>query len=221
MAVKTQPITPKVVHEDTHCLVLIKPVGLLSQGGIRGEKNLVDWLRQHCNRHYVGLIHRLDRNTSGLMVVAKRTKAASRLSASLRQGDLKRSYLGWVEGVIRQEVHWHHRLYKDTQNNISRVDEKRGKIASLVAKPVQHASWQGEEVTLLHFTLETGRSHQIRVQSAHAGHPLLGDKKYGTSRCANFPRLALHSHTLSFPHPMPPHNWLDFTAPLPADLELS
>src|SRR6185312_17156504 len=88
--------TPKILFEDQHLIVLSKPAGLLSQGEKTGDENLVDWLRTYLGRPYVGLVHRLDRNTSGIMVVAKRTKSAQRLTDALQKGDLHRSYLGWV-----------------------------------------------------------------------------------------------------------------------------
>jgi len=89
----TPPLEPRVIFEDAHLLVLSKPAGLLSQGGESPGENLVDWLRSHLGRPYVGLIHRLDRNTSGIMVVGKRTKAARRLPSPRKppsnQFDLK------------------------------------------------------------------------------------------------------------------------------------
>src|SRR6185437_13087446 len=91
---------PEILYEDTHLIVLSKPAGMLSQGEITGSRNLVDWLRSYLDRHYVGLIHRLDRNTSGAMVIAKRTKSAQRLTASLEKGEIARSYLAWVQGKL-------------------------------------------------------------------------------------------------------------------------
>lgn len=80
----TPHLKPKILFEDANVIVLSKPAGLLSQGEIKKDENLVGWLRGHLGRHYVGLVHRLDRNTSGLMVIAKRTKAARRLTESLQ-----------------------------------------------------------------------------------------------------------------------------------------
>src|SRR6476646_8222582 len=91
-------LTPKIIFEDPNLIVLSKPAGLLSQGEHKGDPNLVDWLRIYLGRPYVGLVHRLDRNTSGIMVVAKRTKAAQRLTEQLQSGKLERTYLAWLEG---------------------------------------------------------------------------------------------------------------------------
>ena len=196
----------KILFEDQHLIVLSKPAGLLSQGEHTGDENLVDLLREHFGRNYVGLIHRLDRNTSGLMVVAKRTKAAQRLTDSLQQGDLKRNYLAWVHGRLKSEKHWSHFLSKNEKTNTVSVikNPSQGKKSTLTARPLASGTWDTHPLTLVEFILETGRSHQIRVQSAFEGFPLLGDSKYGSSLeiKISFPRTALHSHFLSFPHPM-------------------
>lgn len=214
------PLTPQILFEDTHLVVLSKPAGLLSQGEHTGDRNLVDELRAHFGRHYVGLVHRLDRNTSGVMVVAKRTKAAQRLSLALQKDEITRSYLGVCVGQLTSEKNWKHRLLKDPQSNTVRVDAS-GSEALLRARPIRSFEIKGAALTLVEFVLETGRSHQIRVQCAHEGYPLLGDPKYGLkNRNGNlppFPRPALHSYRLRFRHPMS-GEWLQFEAPLPADL---
>lgn len=218
-----KPTEPDILFEDAHLIVLSKPAGLLSQGDSSGEESLVDWLRKHVGRNYVGLIHRLDRNTSGVMVVAKRSKAAERLTRALIEGAITRTYLGWVEGSVPGEVRWQHRLVKDEAKNEVRAlrpgsqDEPGAKEAVLTARSIRSGAWRGREVTLLEFCLETGRSHQIRVQAATEGHPLLGDRKYAHGKPADFPRPALHSHRLEFPHPMTGER-MRFEAPMPADL---
>lgn len=222
MALSAQSLAPRILFEDTHLLVLDKPAGLLSQGEHTGDANLVDWLRQYLGRPYVGLIHRLDRNTSGILVVAKRTKAAQRLTESLQQGRLERTYLAWIEGALQQPATWRHVLRKDEAKNfvtvVTGAAAAQGKEAVLSVVPLERGQWQGTIITLARFKLETGRSHQIRAQSAHEGHPLLGDVKYG-SKAANFGRPALHSHRIRFDHPMS-REWLEFEAPLPADMVL-
>lgn len=214
-----------IVFEDTHLVVIDKPAGLLSQGEITGDDNLVDQLRAHFGRHYVGLVHRLDRGTSGLMVVAKRSKSANRLTESLQCGDLKRWYRAWVRGtptVARDggqatgdRVEWTDWIIKDPKTNVSRVVEKKSpgaKECRLSAALIR--SW--ERSSLLEIVLDTGRSHQIRVQLAHRGHPLLGDTKYG-GPAAGITRPALHSARIEFPHPMS-EELLRFEAAPPEDL---
>ncbi len=215
---------PEILFEDANIIVISKPAGLLSQGERRGDPNVVDWLRKYLGRSYVGLVHRLDRNASGVMVVAKRTKAARRLTDSLQSGKLLRTYLAWVEGTIKSKQRWVHWLLKDSEANMVRITppkRAKAKEAVLSATPIRHVEWKGKKITLAEFKLETGRSHQIRVQSAAKGHPLLGDTKYGTvlnkHQKPAFSRLALHSSSLSFPHPISQET-LFFEVPVPEDM---
>jgi len=204
----------RILFEDQHLIVLSKSPGLLSQGDHSGESSLVDLLRIHFGRNYVGLIHRLDRNTSGLMVVAKRSKSAERLTAQVQSGELDRQYHAILFGALiagpepHPEQHWEHHLLKNESTNevtVVRPGTPGAKAASLIAIPVRvfpHPE-TGDSITLTRFKLETGRSHQIRVQAKAKGHPLIGDSKYGTSRSPSlFPRPALHSCFLEFTHPM-------------------
>ncbi len=214
-------LRPRILFEDTHLIVVDKPAGLLSQGEHTGDFNLVDWCRHHFGRNYVGLVHRLDRNTSGLLIIAKRSKAAQRLTHSLQEGSLKRSYLAWVAGGLTQRLELTDFLLKNEATNESRVVREgtpRAKRAHLSATPLGRGQWQETPLSLVEIELDTGRSHQIRVQMAHANHPLLGDSKYAkTPALKSFPRLALHSHHLQVPHPMG-GNLIDIKCPLPADL---
>ena len=227
-----------VLYEDTHLLVLNKSAGLLSQAADHStEENLVDLLRVRFGRPYVGLVHRLDRNTSGLMVVAKRTKAAERLTNSLQEGRLIRRYLAWLVGDLQKQARWEHWLVKNERTNEVRASmiepgrtaPRNAKASALTVRPRERRSFGGAFVTLAEFELETGRSHQIRAQALASGYPLLGDTKYATaqSRDLTFPRTALHSYYLEFPHPVPsalenkePNGQLRFEIGLPPDLEL-
>ncbi len=219
-SIKSKKHEPTFIFEDPHLIVLSKPAGLLSQGEHRGDPNLVDWLRQYLGRPYVGLIHRLDRNTSGIMIVAKRTKSAQRLTHALQEGKLKRTYLGWAVGDLNQPVRWSHQLEKNRTTNQVKVVRSQGKASSLTATPVRKSQWNQISLTLIEFSLETGRSHQIRVQSAFEGYPLLGDRKYDPgSKASHYSRVALHSFRLEFPHPISGIT-MHFEDPLPADLSL-
>ena len=109
-------LIPQIIFEDPHLVVLAKPAGLLSQGEVTEDFNLVDWLKVYFGRNYVGLIHRLDRNTSGIMVVAKRTKSAQRLTLSLQKDQIERSYLAWVMGTLNGDLHWRHWLPQRSQD---------------------------------------------------------------------------------------------------------
>lgn len=214
---------PKILFEDNHLIVVAKPAGLLSQGEITGDANLVDWCRGHFGRNYVGLVHRLDRFTSGLMVVAKRSKAAERLTKALQDGELVRVYRAILEGELKSEAEWRHFLKKNPATNTStvvRAETTGAKSAVLYVKPIAiKTAAGGLRLTLAEFRLETGRSHQIRAQAAAMGFPLLGDAKYGAKYDSlHFPRPALHSARMEFPHPMT-KEVLRFEEPLPSDLE--
>jgi 23S rRNA pseudouridine1911/1915/1917 synthase len=196
----------EIIFEDQHLIVLSKAPGVLSQGDISGEENLVDLLRVYFGRNYVGLLHRLDRNTSGLMIVAKRSKSAERLTEQLQNGTLVRKYRAILEGTLAAPAEWKHSLLKNEKTNEVRVvpaGSPGAKTAALKVKPVKTFLLHGDSVTLAEFELETGRSHQIRVQSAAMKHPLIGDTKYGSAHGKNlFPRPALHSCYLEFEHPI-------------------
>ncbi len=203
-----------VFFEDTHLIILSKPSGLLSQGDVSGDDNLVDRLRTHFGRNYVGLIHRLDRNTSGLMVIAKRSKSAERLTSQLQDGRMQRKYSALLLGAMPltpkdQPILWKHSLLKnESTNEVKVVTEGTpgAKPAVLNVCALKHVQRtfknKSSTATLAKFSLETGRSHQIRVQSAAMGFPILGDQKYGGEAAKLFDRPALHSCELSFLHPM-------------------
>ena len=198
----------RILFEDQHFIVLSKEPGLLSQGDITGDENLVDLLRVHFGRNYVGLIHRLDRNTSGLMVVAKRSKSAERLTEQLQNGTLVRHYHAILLGTLTGDHFWEHWLLKNEKTNEVRAvsaktpGAKKSALKVYSLKNFSHPRTQ-TPLTLARFELETGRSHQIRVQSAASGHALIGDSKYGDVKSAAlFSRPALHSCYLSFEHPI-------------------
>lgn len=213
MTAKKPPFN--VFFEDQHLIVLSKPPGLLSQGGqIAGRdkearsNNLVDILREYFGRNYVGLIHRLDRNTSGLMVVAKRSKAAQRLTEALQKNLFQRCYLAILMGKLTEKQIWKDQLVKDSTTNRVRVTSKGGKLAELTVRPLETIE-NPSALTLAAFILKTGRSHQIRAQSQYRKLSLLGDLKYEQPNDLDFKkinwnsnRVALHSACVTFPHPM-------------------
>ena len=209
----------QVLLEDNHLLCLSKPAGLLSQGGPEGQASLTDLLDAYrraaegkSGRAYIGLVHRLDRNTSGAMVVAKTSKAASRLSQALRDRRAEKVYLAWVDRPAREDEgtleHWLRR-----EGGVTRLaadgdtDRKRARLSYEVEGRSHRAS-------RVRIRLETGLTHQIRVQMAQIGHPLVGDPKYGGS---NGKRPGLHALELHFEHPVR-KTPVVLTAPIPEDL---
>jgi len=196
-----------VIYEDNHVIVVIKPAGVPSQADKSGDVDMLtltrEYIREKYNKPgnvYVGLVHRLDRMTSGLMVFAKTSKGASRLSNSIREGDFKKEYIAVVHGKLEQNETLENYLFKDERTNISSVvneSKKNAKLAKLEYSVLGHTMYKGKEYTYVKVKLHTGRHHQIRVQFSHIGHPLYGDVKYGGIKG----ELALVASKIRFIHP--------------------
>jgi 23S rRNA pseudouridine1911/1915/1917 synthase len=211
----------RILAEDNHLLVLAKPAGLLSQGGPSGETSLVELVEAYrreaegkSGRAFVGLVHRLDRNTSGVIVVAKTSKAAARLSRCFREraAELEKTYLAWVVGrPVSDEGDLALRLAREGRVTRPASEGDEGAREARLSYRVEARSSAASRVRV---RLDTGLPHQIRAQLAAAGHPLLGDPKYGGPPG---PRLALHALSLAFPHPVGDAP-LRFAAPVPSDL---
>lgn len=197
----------EILYEDNHLLIVEKPVNMPSQADKSQDPDVLTTLKQMIKVRdnkpgnvYLGLVHRLDRPVGGAMVFAKTSKAASRLSDSLRKRAIKRIYLAVVMGHVAPEGELKHHLYKNRQkNHVYAVDAQHPQ-----AKPA-HLSYQRLQQTkatsLVEVELHTGRSHQIRVQFQASGHPLYGDQKYGDHRIQKGTQIALWSHRLAVPHP--------------------
>ena len=226
-----------VLYEDNHLLVIDKPAGLLVQGGDRATNDADDhlvaragaWLKAKYDKPgnvYVGLVHRLDRNTSGIVVLAKTSKAAQRLSKAFATRSIDKRYIAVVAGhtpATGKLEHW----LADTGEGGSRVatqpDRESGnaKLAKLTFETVSTTTTTPTPTptpaSCIVVRLESGRKHQIRVQLAAAGHALLGDRRYASAAVArHFSRPALHAWTIAFAHPVRGDE-LHITAPLPAD----
>lgn len=216
---------PTVLHEDNHCLALNKPAGMPTQGDASGDRSLVDWARDDLKRRYakpgnvfVGLVHRLDRPVSGVVLLAKTSKGAGRLSEQFRNGTVEKVYWAIVEGSPEEEEGaWTDALVKDERRNVVRVAEgEEGRGATLGYRVLDR--WRGR--SWLEVRPISGRSHQIRVQLASRGLPILGDAKYGArSRVAASDgghRIALHARSISLQHPTRPEA-VSVTATVPTD----
>ena len=195
----------EVVHEDNHLLVVNKPAGLLAQGDHTGDATLVDlakaYLKEKYNKPgnvYLGLVHRLDRPASGLVVLAKTSKAASRLSEQFRKSSIEKYYTALVEGLPPSSGDWTDDLIRDEQHSrVARPGEHGGKKARLTYEVVA----QHHKHTRVYIHLITGRHHQIRVQFAARKHPLLGDMRYHSTQSFPNRAIALHATQLSIDHP--------------------
>ncbi|MGA8709149.1 MAG: RluA family pseudouridine synthase, partial [Steroidobacteraceae bacterium] len=211
-----------VIHEDERLLVLDKPAGLAVHGGSGLSFGVIEALRASRPAETLELAHRLDRDTSGCLIVARRNSALRVLHALLRDGAVQKSYLTLLAG------RWnlgHKRIDAPLRTDL-RVGGERtvtvaagGKEARTEFKLIEHF---GAQASLLEARLHTGRTHQIRVHAAHCGHAVLGDEKYGDrARNQEFAalglrRMFLHAHTLAFE--WPEGTAQSFSAPLPAEL---
>lgn len=222
-----QAITYKdlnVVYEDNHIIVVIKPFNVPSQADNTGDMDMLtlvkDYIKNKYNKPgdvYVGLVHRLDRPTGGVMVFAKTSKAASRLSEAIRNGNFEKKYLAVVCGVpTYKSGKLEHYLKKDARNNkvvIAPFSEEGTKRAELDYKVID----DNQGFSLVYINLITGRSHQARVQMASLGTPIFGDMKYGADKRTKGYNLALWATEIKFVHPTTKETML-FRAFPPEDL---
>jgi 23S rRNA pseudouridine1911/1915/1917 synthase len=200
-------MTPlRVLYEDNHCLAVEKPAGLLTMGDHSGQPTLVDAAKEYLAHKYhkpgnvfVGVVHRLDRPVSGVVLFARTSKGASRLSEQFRIRSVEKTYVALVEGAVSpNEGVLLDRLHKDRGRNVVSVvdDEEEGQDCELAYERLQKLG----RFTLVKILPQTGRSHQIRVQLSSRGWPIVGDAKYGAkSRAEGF--IALHAASLTFVHP--------------------
>lgn len=201
-------IQPKVIFEDNHLLVVEKPVNLPVQADASGDPDLLSLMKEYLRvkyakpgQAYLGLVHRLDRPVGGVMVLAKTSKAAARLSLQVRERKLEKVYLAIVHGSPeRARGRLRDYLLKDqVRNQVAVVSSQTtGAQEAILDYEVleQRESW-----SLVRIVLLTGRPHQIRVQLAQAGHPLYGDQKYGVGLNKPGMQLALWANHLAFEHP--------------------
>ena len=209
----------QVIYEDNHILVVEKPCNVASQGDETGDKDLLtmckEYLKEKYNKPgnvYCGLVHRLDRPVGGIMVFAKTSKAASRLSESIRSKDFTKTYLAVVydndlanEGVLEDYMIKNETLNKSMVCN----KEKNGaKLARLSYDKIGSIFINNKKLSLVLIKLETGRHHQIRVQFSSRNCPLYGDQKYGSGPKGE--QIALWAYEVSFKHPTK-DEFLNFT----------
>lgn len=220
------PLKLEIVFEDSHLLVINKPAGMtVHPAPGHAEDTLVNALLAHCGDSLSGIggvmrpgiVHRIDKDTSGLLVVAKHDAAHRHLSEQLAERTLKRQYLAMVKGIPKPAS-------GKIEGNIARSPVNRKKMAVVKSGGKTAVTYyKTEEVfkdaALLRCTLETGRTHQIRVHLSHIGHPIIGDPVYGRKgRHIDFGRQALHAEKLTLIHPVT-ERLLEFSAPLPEDMK--
>ena len=200
----------EVLYEDNHIIVVVKPYNVLSQGDSTGDISIMDMVKSYIKEKYhkpgnvyLGLVHRLDRPVGGIMVFARSSKAASRLTKAFNEHKITKKYLAIVHG----------KMEKDRDELIDKI-EKTGDGNSVISANGKEAILDYEvldynkenDCSLVSIVLKTGRHHQIRVQFSSRGHYLLGDQRYGV---LDNKQISLFSYYLSFEHPVT-HEVLEF-----------
>ncbi len=221
---RAKPAEFPVVHEDGALLVVDKPAGVAVHGGSGVSYGVIESLRaSRPQAKYLELAHRLDRDTSGLLMVAQKRGALVELHRMLREGEVEKVYLAVVRGAweggpreLRESLH----KYVDAKGERRVAVREDGKRAVTRVRALKKCA----DFSLLEVRLLTGRTHQIRVHLAHAGHPVLGDGKYGDFELnrrlekRGVRRLFLHASRLAFIHPVTRER-LELDAPLPTEME--
>ena len=199
----------KVIYEDNHIIVVEKLPNIPSQADKTGDIDMItivkEYIKEKYNKPgnvYLGLVHRLDRPVGGVMIFAKTSKAAGRLSDQVRNKVFKKKYLAVVDGKVNPiSGDLEDYLYKDERNNMSKVvsrDKKNAKLAKLDYELITYN--EVKKLSLIKVNLHTGRHHQIRVQLSHFGHSIFGDQKYGLRGKGK--QIALWAYELTIEHPI-------------------
>ncbi len=211
----------EVLFEDNHLLIVNKKSGDIVQGDKTGDKPLSDVVKEYIKEKYnkpgevfLGVVHRLDRPTSGIIIFARTSKALERLNKMLRERTISKTYWAVVKNTpLKEKDSLIHFLKKNPKNNKSTVFTKETDASK---KAILHYSVikKLDNYSLLEIDLETGRHHQIRAQLSFIGSPIKGDLKYGASRSNKDGSIHLHARNISFTHPVSKEN-ISFLAPIP------
>ncbi|MBI4666733.1 MAG: RluA family pseudouridine synthase [Nitrospinae bacterium] len=214
----------EVVYEDNHIIVVLKPFNMPTQSDASNDPDLLTVVKEHLKTTYnkpgavyLGLVHRLDRPVGGLVVFAKTSKAASRLSDQLRKKEVRKEYLAMVEGTPDKERdRLTHYIAKDREKNRVRAYKHPHGDAKEAVLDYELA-WTDGKVSVLKVNPITGRPHQIRSQLSAIGHPIVGDLKYGASSPTPNKNIMLFARGITFNHPVkkedvtfsakPPKGW--------------
>jgi 23S rRNA pseudouridine1911/1915/1917 synthase len=210
----------QVLYEDNHLLAVAKPPGIATMGVPAGKPSLLDMAKQYIKEKYnkpgnvyLGIVSRLDAPVTGVLLIARTSKAAGRLTEQFRNGTVEKVYWAVVEGTPDEPegrcVDWVRKDERHRKMHIAAQSNPEAKEARLSYRALQAVP----AGTLLEVRLETGRKHQIRLQLAHLGFPIVGDRKYGATRSFD-EGIALHSRFLRLQHPVLKTE-LELTAELP------
>ena len=218
-----RPIEFPIVFEDASLLVIDKPAGVAVHGGSGVSHGVIESLRAaRPEAKMLELVHRLDRDTSGLLIIAKKRGALVELHRMLREGEIEKLYVAVVKGVPAKK---HFEIREALHKYVNAKGERRVSVKEGGMEAVTNAKLlvRSPGLSVLQLHLMTGRTHQIRVHLAHAGHPVLGDDKYGDFELnralarQGVKRLFLHARRLAFKHPIDGKQ-LTLESPLPEDM---
>ena len=214
-------IEQQILYEDNHLLIINKNVGQLVQGYKTGDESLLDTIKNYikirdhkAGNVFLGLVHRIDRPTSGLVIYAKTSKALSRLTQMVKNREIKKTYWAVVpKEIVPQSQRLVHYLKKNEKNNKAIIFTKPtdGAKESILTYQIIKML---DNYQLLEVDLETGRHHQIRAQLSKIGIPIKGDLKYGSPRSNANGGISLHARKLEFIHPVTKES-ISITAPIP------
>lgn len=199
----------EVVYEDNHIIIVNKKAGEIVQGDKTGDKPLSETVKEYIKEKYnkpgnvfCGVVHRIDRPVSGLVIFARTSKALERLNRMLRDGEIHKTYHALVEGApAKDEALLEDLLVSDGRINktfIAKPGTPDAKLSRLKYRTIE----KGDRYTLLEVNLLTGRKHQIRAQLSAMGHPIKGDLKYGARRSNKDGGISLEAHRIEFIHPV-------------------
>ncbi len=199
----------QVIYEDNHLIIVNKAVGEIVQGDKTGDKPLSEYVKDYIREKYskpgnvfCGVVHRLDRPVSGIVVFARTSKALERMNRMFRDGEVHKTYWALVQGKpLQKEALLEDWLVSDGRMNKTFVTDQGAKDAKLSRLKYKTIA-EGDRYTLLEVSLLTGRKHQIRAQLANIGCPIKGDLKYGSKRSNPDGGISLQSHSIEFIHPV-------------------
>ena len=208
----------KILFEDNHLIIVNKNPGDLTQGDITGDITLGDKIKSYLKKKYnkpgnvfLGITHRLDRPTSGVIIFTKTSKSLKRLNEMFKDNEIKKTYWAVVKSITKKKSDkLENYLIKNQKQNksyVAKVSNTKSKKAILFYKVI----FELQKFSLLSIKLETGRHHQIRTQLSNVGFPIKGDLKYGYPRSNNDGSIHLHSRKVSFIHPVTKKN-IEITA---------
>ncbi len=193
-----------VIYEDNHIIVVEKPYNILSQADSTNDIDMISIIKEYLKEKYdkkgnvyLGLVHRLDRPVGGLMVFAKTSKAASRLSKDIKENNFHKTYLALVNGKTKKEEKLVDYISKNEKTFSSYIDNKHGKESILEYQTLYYD--KEKNISLIKVNLITGRHHQIRLQMSNINHALVGDQRYGVQ---DKKQLMLYAYKINFIHPV-------------------